>query len=75
MEPEYEFQRIVRRLMQQEMARIDVELLNFVYWNDRWPEKMLFYDGQSDPPSSPDENIHWDWIKISDISRRYICFE
>lgn len=72
-EPEYRIRSLVEFLRRAELGRIEVAILDFVYWNDRWPENILHYEGELGPPVSPDENIHWNWIKVSTVGHRYIC--
>lgn len=67
------WKRMEREWLAKEMAEIEVQILNFVYWHDRWPEKILFFDGVVGPPEMPD-SAERKWIRVGRGSR-YICLE
>jgi hypothetical protein len=65
--------RIERKILKQEYILIEIEVLNFVYWNDRWPVSLIYCEGPVGPPTILNDVLR-KWVRFGH-SHRYFCLE
>lgn len=65
--------RVERLIMKKEYDLIAIEVLNFVYWNDRWPTELIYCEGLAGPPDEINDVVR-KWVRFGN-SHRYFCLE